>query len=611
MIRRRVTSRRWEGPAIVWFNTASLLAVAFLVVIPIVTFTNRQLSLPVNPSDSSKSGPPIENLMSGSSWADPVSSVCQEKTPSLSYPLRANELGYNVACSKSMIGPLPPNRDQGGVTKVDGGANPPGFAIYDQFMTYDAADGYVLLFGATGGSGPQNGTEVWTFQEGAWHQLSATPMPEACLGSVLAYDDTDGYVVYFAGGNSTVTGSCQNAGQTWTYRGGAWARLHPSVSPPARQSASFTNDTADGYMVLFGGSCGSAPNNLCNDTWTFRAGAWTNITRGLATKPSPRAGAGFTYDPETRQAILFGGTGWPPNFDLPVSLNDTWGFGDGQWLELQPGVSPPTLFNDGLTYDAAIHGLLYTAPQDNATFNGLYSEMPEISWEFVGGKWVNGTGYRTVNNGDFPSSRLGEGLTYDWADGVAVLYGGTATTWNSLNDTWMWQGGSWVQQLGPASSVRLVAVPSSPELGQGFKVEALTAGSWDLEDAQWTEGGGCTPASTPWGNLLQDGDLVLALDCQANSTKTLRFELWVSPQFGPNVMAQLNITPQSSLLPRSVGYSQSILFVVIGVAIVVAAVAVISVTLLCRRSHKNPVRPEPPVRPGATDPSTPPYGDSR
>src|SRR4029077_8038026 len=66
-------------------------------------------------------------------------------------------------------------------------------------MVYDAADGYVLLFG---GQDVTNGNvlgDTWKFSNGQLTQLSPTTSPLARSDASIAYDAADGYVVLFGG----------------------------------------------------------------------------------------------------------------------------------------------------------------------------------------------------------------------------------------------------------------------------------------------------------------------------------------------------------------------------------------------------------------------------
>jgi len=361
-----------------------------------------------------------------------VSPDCAKLHPADLIPARVAERDWNVYCS---------SQHRPAVPAASGGSGPPGFGIYNLAMTYDAHDGYVLLLGATG-VGPLNGTETWGYVGDTWFEISSTSSPESCLGSALTYDDVDGYVVYFGGANLIAGSNCTSAGETWTFAAGQWTERFPSASPPARVGAAFTNDSSDGYLLLFGGV--NSTGGFLNDTWTYAGGTWTELFTTMA--PSVRSGAGMTYDAYDGYVVLFGGSSNVYCTDqeqdrLFCMDRDTWSFHAGVWTLLSPvGAVPPEPYDDSLTYDAAAKDAFYTVTDDN------FSSDPEIWWTFQGGNWTDpyGNAGYPVYNGTAPQNRFGEALAYDYADGYDLLFGGTAIRWNWLNDTWAYQGGSWV-----------------------------------------------------------------------------------------------------------------------------------------------------------------------
>jgi len=67
----------------------------------------------------------------------------------------------------------------------------------------------------------------------------------------MAYDAADGYVLLFGGTESF--NSTTSLGDTWEFHAGQWTQLFPSSSPSPRIFASMAYDAADGYVLLFGG----------------------------------------------------------------------------------------------------------------------------------------------------------------------------------------------------------------------------------------------------------------------------------------------------------------------------------------------------------------------
>jgi hypothetical protein len=129
------------------------------------------------------------------------------------------------------------------------------------------------------------------------------------------------------------TGRSDPLNDTWTFSAGNWTQEHPSSAPPPRMLMGLAYDVAGGYLLTFGGQArnwtasGGLTYREYNDTWIYRGGNWTNRSSGVA--PSPRAWANpddEVWDSADGYLMLFGGGGvGGPNGNL--NLNDTWEFG--------------------------------------------------------------------------------------------------------------------------------------------------------------------------------------------------------------------------------------------------------------------------------------------
>ncbi|MCI4360098.1 MAG: PKD domain-containing protein, partial [Thermoplasmata archaeon] len=216
-----------------------------------------------------------------------------------------------------------------GWANLTGSVGYPPSARYAAGMTYDARDGYVVLFGGMGATGALGDT--WTFQYGRWTQVttSGASAPPARSGAGLIYDALDSDVILFGGASATGA----PLADTWSFAGGVWTNLTASAvsAPPARFSAGFAYDSLDRMGLLFGGTglCGA----YCGDTWGFAGGHWMNLTSAVGgSVPSPRSEAALTYDAGRNAVVLIGG-------ENGVILSDTWGFAHGAWLYLSANSS--------------------------------------------------------------------------------------------------------------------------------------------------------------------------------------------------------------------------------------------------------------------------------
>ena len=120
-----------------------------------------------------------------------------------------------------------------------------------------------------------------------WVQVDAAgiaPSPRADFA--MAYDAADGYLLLFGGETSQGGG----LGDTWTFQSGQWTNITGALAqaPSSRIQAVMAYDAADGYVVMFGGVHNISTSQPYNDTWIFRGGSWTNLTPQLAVSPPGR-----------------------------------------------------------------------------------------------------------------------------------------------------------------------------------------------------------------------------------------------------------------------------------------------------------------------------------
>jgi hypothetical protein len=214
-------------------------------------------------------------------------------------------------------------------TELSPSTSPP--ARYAGGMTWDAADGYLLLFGGHDYPSGVDYGDTWTFVHGTWTELFPTSAPAPRWRFAMAYDFTDRYVVLYGG---TDNGTTYYA-DTWTFVGGNWTDISKLVSgsPPLRYRATMAWDPLGGYLVLFGGCTSSACTTPDQSTWTYLNLTWTPLSP--STKPAGRLYFGFTYDSVIGGIVLFGGS---TNSAESTTGQDTWVFSDGNWTQITSSV---------------------------------------------------------------------------------------------------------------------------------------------------------------------------------------------------------------------------------------------------------------------------------
>lgn len=295
-------------------------------------------------------------------------------------------------------------------------------------------------------------------------------VPGPRSGAAVAYDAARGVVVMFGGTPDGTTA----LGDTWTWDGARWTRLHPAVSPPMDAFAPVVTpgrpakpqafagllmayDASSGSLVLYG---------IPGSTWTWDGGNWH---RHSTAPPQQGAGGGaaMAYDPRSRAVLLY---------LAPVSGgSQTWSWDGTTWTEVHPRTAPDIvsgamafdgsrlllfgspfgpmqgrLLTETWAWDGADWSLLspavrvplsspYAAAYDQA--RGRVVVLVESSSE----TWVwNGTTWSRDHPQHQPPARFGAMAWYDARAQRVVLYGGLgAGTTTALGDMWAWDGTDW------------------------------------------------------------------------------------------------------------------------------------------------------------------------
>ena len=411
-------------------------------------------------------------------------------------------------------------------------------ARLDASLTYDAQDGYLLLFGGYApGAGPLSDT--WKFQGGAWTKLSPTASPSARSGASMTYDATRDAVVLFGGVSFTASSRTELA-DTWTFAKGAWTsvasigmlapsgrdaaglvyyptdssdllfggrsgsssladtwelgslgwtQLTPSKSPTAEYGGAMALDNSSGKVVLFGGHQGTT--TVAAGTWTYSGGNWANPTTTGA--PSARVAAEFAYDAADGYLFLYGGgtaNGQP--------LGDDWKLSGTTWTHEYPSSPGGSRARAASAYDAKDGYLLVFG---GASASGAY---------FAGSLQFTGSGYTTmcgscVAGKTEPSARAGSAMAYDPKLGEVILFGGVGTG-GLLGDTWGYAGGKWTNITPPGVSGTAYPAPRvgaalAYDTADGYLVLYGGRTSTGTSNATWTYGAGgwnhLSPAPAP------------------------------------------------------------------------------------------------------------------
>lgn len=188
-------------------------------------------------------------------------------------------------------------------------ASTPHARVYSS-MAFQLWDGYTVMFGGYG-DGYLNDT--WLFKPatpyassgGYWTQATSSANPAARIHHSMCYDPLRRRTVLFGGTDSSTTFN-----DTWEWNTlSGWVLVSTANSPPPRMMGSMVYDPVNKVIVLFGGYLDSKLNtngqyNIYSDVWYYDGVNWTQQS---FFGPSPRAGAGLSFDIAQNALFLFGG----------------------------------------------------------------------------------------------------------------------------------------------------------------------------------------------------------------------------------------------------------------------------------------------------------------
>lgn len=353
-------------------------------------------------------------------WTSEPSSALSGAEASLA-SCHVPDLLRSAVCSATPL----PHSSGAGAPNASNRSPPPRFGAS---MAYDAADGYVVLFG--GWNATRTFGDTWTYSAGNWTRLFPTNHPAPRVYASMTYDAKDGYILLFGGGDYNSPNNYWSLwSDTWKFVGGQWTMLTPSSSPSYRMAAGLTYDVADQYAVMFGGAYFQYGGTYSyNDTWKFSQGNWTQVN--VARHPSSRAGEGLAFDGKDGYVVLFGGSAY--GF-AAATLHDTWKFLGGHWTRLANISAPSSRAEIVMTYDAADgYILLY----GGATSTGSLGS----TWSFSNGTWVR------LANITSPPPRAYPASTYDTADGYVLVFSGVHWPgYSPISGVWAYATGSWTK----------------------------------------------------------------------------------------------------------------------------------------------------------------------
>lgn len=295
-----------------------------------------------------------------------------------------------------------------------------------------------------------------------------TNQPAVAFGFSLAADLATRQLVLFGG--------VDDFSETWLWDGTAWARAHPSLSPPGRFGASAAFDPQVGDVLLFGGTLEAGPN--ADDTWAWNGTTWLELDPGQGGPPGG-GGSAMAWDPSRNEMVLvtraLDGTGG----------NETWIWGGTRWVRdvagsLAAGDAGMLVAFDPQSDSLVAEGCCQSLPKQGA------AEFPS-TWRWNGSTW---TPIATTTHPEDGSS-----LAADPSLGRLVLCG-CDLSGGLPPEMWVWTGKNWVEGPYPQPPIAPEAEIADPAdarflvLGSasaGVDALAQTVQVWTLRGTAWLQ----------------------------------------------------------------------------------------------------------------------------
>jgi hypothetical protein len=179
--------------------------------------------------------------------------------------------------------------------------------------------------------------DTWTFSSGRWRQVAAITQGGALnpRAGALFSDNPSGSDVLMIGGLVKRPGAVAfGTNQSWAYANGTWSKT-PTCQLASDLICGFSDtnvgamsyDARSSRMIMLETNVGVyCPGQMGTITLARSAGAWS-IVQVCKANPVWRDWSMMTYDSADGYLVLFGGTG--PS--ASGFLNDTWEFDRGTW----------------------------------------------------------------------------------------------------------------------------------------------------------------------------------------------------------------------------------------------------------------------------------------
>ena len=237
--------------------------------------------------------------------------------------------------------------------------------------------------------------------------------PTPCAFGALQYHPGSTSLVLVNTGNYPAY--LQTNINSWTWNGTNWTLLNSTVvnNPSSRTGMGMAYDGTN--LVLFGGQ-GPDGTGYMNDSWTWNGMVWANpiandgYNNGLTIRTRPYMAT------MSGGVVLFGGK------DYNHTLNDTWMWTSGSWTLQSPIASPSIRLDAAFASNGTNKAVIFGGA------NGSYALNDTWLW--------NNTNWSQLTTNTSPCVRKGAVMAWYPTGSYFLLFGGSDSNGNLLNDTW-------------------------------------------------------------------------------------------------------------------------------------------------------------------------------
>jgi hypothetical protein len=228
-------------------------------------------------------------------------------------------------------------------------------------MTFDAADGYVLLAWES---------QTWSFLHGAWTNRTTAAggsSQRELTGPLLAFDPLLNATV--ALGENPFS---NHHYYTWIYSHGVWGNATQGPQPEYSFTTRLLWDSSSRQLLLVG----------CNATFAFVNNVWT--PQRVVGSTCDTGGVNMADDPEVSGLLAYGPDRGINSGGFSPGPGETWTFVNDTWTSSNLNPSPPLAgSSSGMTYDSSQRKVVLFGG-----YSGAYSDQ---TWIYSNGSWRNVT----------------------------------------------------------------------------------------------------------------------------------------------------------------------------------------------------------------------------